>query len=379
MSDRSVCVVTQPLSSVSETTVASFLEVVSVVATVSVITANLPDDSPIRENYEVDEVSGAGTGSSIVVAAVRYVLNQLRMCRALWARDEEIVVFFGPTSYLLPILVARLSGLTVVSFPRGDVPLTLRLTWEERLPAPVATALAMPVRIAEEAGFYLADAVVTYTPAMATELGLDRYERKLYPNGARFVDVDRFRPWIPFEDRDRKVGFLGRIDEEKGIRTLAAVARKLPDDVTFVFAGDGDLAGWLEEELADEIANGDVEFVGWVDHEDVPEQLSELRLLVMPSEPTEGLPTVILEAFGCGTPAYATPVSGIPDVVREGETGWHMTDETPEAIAEDVERILAREDLATISANCRELAVSEYSFEAAVERYRSILSAIEGG
>ena len=87
-----------------------------------------------------------------------------------------------------------------------------------------------------------------------------------------------------------------------------------------------------------------VEVTGWVDHEEVPAELNDLRLLVMPSEPTEGLPTVILEAMACGTPAYATPVSGVPDVVRERRTGFLMSSRDPDGIAADIEAILDRED-----------------------------------
>ena len=211
---------------------------------------------------------------------------------------------------------------------------------------------------------------------MAEELGLDRFEGKLYSDGARYVDTDRFAPETPYEERDPVVGFLGRLDEEKGIRTLATVARQLPDGVRFRFVGGGDLEEWLRAELAEEIAAGEVSLAGWVDHEEVPAELSRLRLLVMPSQPTEGLPTVILEVLACGTPVYATPVSGVPDVVRDGETGFLMEDIDADAITADVEAILERDDLADISRNGRQLVESEYSFPAAVERYRDIVEAL---
>jgi predicted Zn-dependent protease len=106
------------------------------------------------------------------------------------------------------------------------------------------------------------------------------------------------------------------------------------------------------------------------------DQLNRLRLLVMPSEPTEGLPTTILEAFACGTPVYATPVSGVPDVVVEGETGFLMTEDTPEAIAGRIEEIMGRDDLAAIGANARRLVEEEYDYEATVARYREMLTGI---
>nr|WP_237076817.1 glycosyltransferase family 4 protein [Natrialba magadii] len=211
---------------------------------------------------------------------------------------------------------------------------------------------------------------------MAEQLGLDPAEPTLHPHGARYVDTERFSPTIPFEERDCVVGFLGRLDEEKGIRNLAAVAQAVPDEITFRFIGDGDLRGWLENELESEIEQGTVEVSGWVDHDEVPAQLNELQLLILPSQPTEGLPTVILESLACGTPVYATPVSGVPDVVKEGKTGYLMRESDPETIASRVSQIQRDEKLATVSENGRTLIEQKFSFEGAVERYRRILESL---
>jgi glycosyltransferase involved in cell wall biosynthesis len=110
----------------------------------------------------------------------------------------------------------------------------------------------------------------------------------------------------------------------------------------------------------------------------VPDRLDDLRLLVMPSDATEGLPTTIIEALACGTPVYATPVAGIPDVVRDGETGFLMRETEADAIADGIEEILRRENLPTVSRNGRELVEATYSFEAAVDRYEAILSGVTG-
>ncbi|WP_276257378.1 glycosyltransferase family 4 protein [Haloglomus litoreum] len=369
-----VCVVTHPLSSAGENATRSLLDILGALTAVSLVTADLPDDSEIWARHEVVELTDRGAGDSLPVAAGRFLVNQLRMCRELARRDESVVLFFGATAYLLPVLLARLRGKTVLIEPRGDVPLTLRLHWEQRVPSPVARLLAGGLRALERLDYAIADGVVTYTPSMARELGLDPDSSRVYPNGARYVRTDEFRPLTPFAEREQRVGFLGRLDEEKGVRELARVAQRLPDDVTFSFIGDGDLRGWLEAELAEEIAAGRVELRGWVDHEDVPAELSRLRLLVMPSQPTEGLPTTILEALACGTPVYATPVSGVPDVVREQETGFLMDSRDPADIAAGIEGILARADLADRSFRGRSLIEDEYSLDAAVERYRYILT-----
>jgi glycosyltransferase involved in cell wall biosynthesis len=211
---------------------------------------------------------------------------------------------------------------------------------------------------------------------MATQLGLDQFDEKLYPNGARYVDSELFAPEVPYEDRECVVGFLGRLDEEKGVRTLATVAKQLPEDITFVFAGDGELKPWLESELAPEVAAGSVELPGWIDHADVPQLLNRFKLLILPSQPTEGLPTAILESMACGTPVYATPVSGTPDVVRNGETGFLIKEYSPEAIASQISTILCLGDLSDISGRARNEILQKYTFDQSVDRYRGILQDI---
>ncbi|WP_420182620.1 glycosyltransferase family 4 protein [Haloarcula sp. KBTZ06] len=372
---QSVCVVTHPLAAAGENATRSLLDILSAVTSVALVTADLPADSEIRDRHELVELTRKGAGDSVVTAAVRFLLNQLRMCRVIADRDEDVVLFFGATSYLLPIIAARLLGKTVLVEPRGDVPLTLRLNWEQQLPDPVAAGLAGAVRALERAGFAAAHGVITYTPEMARQLDLHPESPTVYPTGARHVRTDEFRVQQPYAGRDRVVGFLGRLDEEKGIRELASVAAELPDDVTFRFIGDGDLREWLETELASEIERGAVELTGWVDHDDVPDQLNDLSLLVLPSQPTEGLPTTILEALACGTPVLASPVSGVPDVVREGETGFLLDSREPAALRQTILDILDRDDLDSISENGRDRIETEYSFEAACERYRSILVA----
>jgi glycosyltransferase involved in cell wall biosynthesis len=335
---------------------------------------SVPANSRLRDEYEIIEISKSGTGTNILIAAVRFLINQIRMGWKVWGREEEMILFFGPTAYLIPILVAKLAGKTVVLQPRGDVPLTLRLQWEQRVPTPVARVLAGSIWVLERIGLRVSDAIITYTPAMAEELNLGVYESKLQTAGARYIDTDRFQPTTPIKERERVVGFLGRIDEEKGIRTLAKVAQLLPEDITFVFAGDGLLSGWLEAELAAQYESENVEITGWVDHEEVPDLLNRLQLLVMPSQPTEGLPTVILESFACGTPVYANPVAGVPDVVRDGETGFWMSRMNSEQIATDICEILADDELPAISDNCRQLIESQFSYAAAVKRYSTFFN-----
>lgn len=371
-----VCVVSLRAKETNHNATHELLDILVAITSVSLVAANLAEDAALREEYEVVDVAGGGTGYLASSMAARFLRLQYGLCRAIAARDEGVVLFFGVTAYVVPILFSRLLGKTVVVEPRGDVPLTLRLRWEETMPGPVATVLAGGVRLLERVSFLVSSAIVTYTPAMAEELGLDAHAGKLYTAGARHVEVERFAASVPYDERELLLGYVGRLDVEKGVDTLAEVASRLSSQVGFLFVGDGSHRAAMESKLECEVEADRVEFTGWVEHDEVPAQLNRLRLLVMPSEPTEGLPTTILEAFACGTPVYATPVSGVPDVVVEGKTGFLMTESEPEAIAGRIEEILERDDLATIGANARRLVEEEYDYEATVARYREMLAGI---
>jgi glycosyltransferase involved in cell wall biosynthesis len=371
-----VCIVTQPGGGESEKN--HTLDLSSIIAeltSVVVLTANLSAESKLREQQEVVEFGTKSFGDNPFVEAVWFLRNQINLCQAIREREEQVMLFFGATSYLLPILFARLLGKRVAILPRGNIPLSLRFRWEQRIPDVLARGLAGTVSLLERVNYRLAHGIITYTPAMAETLGVDRYEHKLYPMGARFIDTDRFTVEVPYKQRERTVGFLGRIVAEKRIQLLIDVVSHLPDDVLVRFIGDGSYRDELEQQLADEITTGRVEVVGWVDHDEVPAQLNRMRLLLLPSK-TEGLPTTVLEALACGTPTYATPVSGVPDVVHEGETGFLMQQLDPESVATGITEILDREDLQTISESGRQLIEDEYSFEAAVRRYETILSGL---
>ena len=77
--------------------------------------------------------------------------------------------------------------------------------------------------------------------------------------------------------------------------------------------------------------------------------------------------------MGCGTPVLATSVGGAPDLIKDDETGFIMEGNSLECIVKNVIRALEHLELEKIVKNARELIEKEFTYEAAVERYRKIL------
>jgi glycosyltransferase involved in cell wall biosynthesis len=97
-----------------------------------------------------------------------------------------------------------------------------------------------------------------------------------------------------------------------------------------------------------------------------------LQLLVIPSF-TEGLPNIILEAMACGTPVLATSVGAIPDIIKDGETGYIMENNSPVCIAENITRVLGDPDREKIAMNARKMVESDFTFDTTVTQWKRIL------
>jgi len=80
--------------------------------------------------------------------------------------------------------------------------------------------------------------------------------------------------------------------------------------------------------------------------------------------------------MACGTAVLATPVGAIPDVIKDGETGFIMEDNSPECIARNILRALNHPNLEGIMRNARALVQRKFTYEKAVERYREILESL---
>ena len=75
----------------------------------------------------------------------------------------------------------------------------------------------------------------------------------------------------------------------------------------------------------------------------------------------DGLPTVLLETMAVGTPCISTAVTGIPEIVRDDETGLIVPEHDPASLADAIERLLDDEALAVrLATNARQLVEEEF-------------------
>lgn len=107
--------------------------------------------------------------------------------------------------------------------------------------------------------------------------------------------------------------YFGRYSEEKGVRTLVQTAKELPD-IPFVFAGSGPL-----EQLLEGVPN--TKNVGFQTGDALEILIREARFTVYPSEWYENCPFSVMESILYGTSVLGADIGGVPELIREGETG----------------------------------------------------------
>lgn len=129
-----------------------------------------------------------------------------------------------------------------------------------------------------------------------------------------YVRVEEYTP--QFSPGDYFL-YFGRLAPEKGVNTLIAAAAQA--NVKLRIAGTGPDENRLKT-LA--ISSEKIEFLGYRSGEDLKTLLRGARAIVLPSQLYENAPMSILEAYACGKPVIAARIGGIPEMLRDGQTGY---------------------------------------------------------
>jgi glycosyltransferase involved in cell wall biosynthesis len=188
------------------------------------------------------------------------------------------------------------------------------------------------------------------------------------------VDTTRFTP-AQAPPADLRVGTLRHLEANYGIDVLVAalplVLAKVPL-LEVLIGGDGGLRLQLEQQARELNVMSAVQWLGRVPHADVPALLRKLSLFVNPSR-AESFGVAALEAQACGLPVIATRVGGLPEVVRDGETGLLVAPEQPRALAEAMLMLLSDpQRRAEMSANAQSWVRERYSWKDSVAQMLAV-------
>ncbi len=197
------------------------------------------------------------------------------------------------------------------------------------------------------------------------------------------LDLQEFTYCCPHDRQPLVVG-VGRLVDKKGFKDLidaCAVLSQRGRDYRCEIIGHGVLHAQLAEQVS-RLGLGDrVRLLGALPRGEVNERVRRAALLAAPCVISEhgnrdGLPTVLLEAMALGTPCVSTTVTGIPEVVRDGETGLIAEQNNPASLANAIERLLDDSALGVrLATNARRLIEAEFDIHRNTPVLRAIFAA----
>lgn len=168
------------------------------------------------------------------------------------------------------------------------------------------------------------------------------------------VDLGKFSPYQSIEESTFRILSVGRLTEKKGFDVLLHACRLLKERGIPILCRIVYVSGNYEYEIFRLYKQLDlietVQFIPELPQEEIIKQYLNADCFVLPcviagSSDRDGIPVVILEALAMELPVVTTSVSGIPEVIKDNETGLLVSPQNAEELANAIERIYSDTEL----------------------------------
>jgi L-malate glycosyltransferase len=162
--------------------------------------------------------------------------------------------------------------------------------------------------------------------------------------------ADALKQKLKQHDQEVLIGYVGRMVEEKGLKTLLHALQQLPDlPWRLVMLGSGAYETEFDAiaqnlELSDRISR-----LGYISHGEAPLYLAAFDALVLPSETRpnwkEQFGRVIIEAMACGTPVVGSTSGEIPHLIQATGGGLTFPEANPTELANQLRQLILNPQL----------------------------------
>jgi glycosyltransferase involved in cell wall biosynthesis len=264
-------------------------------------------------------------------------------------------------------IAARLAGIRHV-FPRRGIDYPLKNKWRYRFAyhhlawRVIANSQATKHALLRNAPWLEEDRIsVVYN-------GIDpgRFEGSSKTDLRRELEIERAAPII---------GFVGHLDERKGIHTLLPAIKQVHSQFPapiFLLVGEGQLECHIRNWCLQHKIDSNVRLVGFRD--DIPEIMKSIDMLVLPSL-WEGFGIVLIEAMAAAKACVTTNVSSMPEIVVDGETGLIVPANDAAALSDAIIKLLMKPQLLSeLGENGRQRVFNMFTLSGMVDRLESIFS-----
>lgn len=208
--------------------------------------------------------------------------------------------------------------------------------------------------------------------------GFDRSKIKLVRCG---VSAERFPP-RPDSARgaQTKLLYVGSLEYRKGVDVLLSALTRLKhrEDWQLTVLGGGPEADALYKQAETDLS-GRVTFFGPAKMHEVKEAMFAADALIISSRTdqtgqSEGIPVVAMEALAARLPVIAPRLSGIPELIEDGETGYLFTPENAEELSDRIARVLdAPDEAAQLADGGRRRVFAEYNLDENAEELLQLM------
>ena len=190
-----------------------------------------------------------------------------------------------------------------------------------------------------------------------------------------FVRVEDYVPQYGWEEN--YIVYFGRLSEEKGLFTLIEAVKDIPG-LTLKIIGEGPLRSSLELKV-ESLGLKNIKFLGYKTGHELKEEIKKAMFVVCPSEWYENNPRSIIESFALGKCAIGARIGGIPELVRDNETGLTFESGNPDDLRSKIEYLTKCPDkISEMGRNARELVEKELNAEKHCEKlieiYKTVIS-----
>ena len=304
-----------------------------------------------------------------------------------WLAYKKAVELHQQNNYqMIWAMMANQAGWAALKFKKKFPPVKYLLTLQEGDSEWDIFWRTFLIRLIYKAIYRRADyiqAISNFLKKRAENLGA-QCPIGVVPNG---VSIKNYELRIKNNDLKRVIS-VSRLVKKNGledlIKAMAIVNKNQDKPVVLKIIGEGNLRRKLDGLIKKNNINDraiikkynkeEKVLEGQVSNKQDYEYLSQADIFIRPSL-SEGLGNAFLEAMSVGVPVIATPVGGIPDFLRDRETGWFCKVKDPKSIAEKINYILnpANKDIvAGVVENARKMVQEKYNWDSIAVSMRNI-------
>ncbi len=256
-------------------------------------------------------------------------ITLVKLCRLILDERVDVINTHLTTASWQGALAAKITGVPSVAVVHA----TDRKTWFQHADHLIAVSSGVKDALIEQ-GIAPEKIEVLYHG-----IDLDQYVAPL--------DSATAKARLGLPANTRTVGVVASLIPRKGHRFLLEALKNMEattGEVHALFAGEGPLEEELRGQIAEMGLSERVHFLGF--RRDVPEVVCAMDVFVLPSL-KEGLSIAVMEAMALEKPVVCSAIAGLPEVVRDGQTGFLVPPGDSTALQIALEKLFADEDLRT--------------------------------